>query len=82
MTLGIPAICANAGALPEVCGDAAIYADPNDVEAWINQIVTLVNESPEARAARSEACKKQASAYTWRRAGERLLQVIVDELDL
>ena len=82
MTLGIPAICANAGALPEVCGDAAIYADPNDVEAWINQIVTLVNEPPEARAARSEACKKQASAYTWHRAGERLLQVIVDELDL
>jgi glycosyltransferase involved in cell wall biosynthesis len=33
MWLGTPLIVAAAGALPEVCEDAARYADPNDVES-------------------------------------------------
>jgi len=31
MACGTPVVCARAGALPEVAGDAALYVDPNDV---------------------------------------------------
>lgn len=82
MTLGTPAICSDAGALPEVGGDAAIYADPNQVEDWVVQILTLIDDSPDNRQARSDASKQRASEFTWKRAGERLLNIITDELDV
>ena len=31
MACGTPVLCAQAGALPEVAGDAALYVDPGDV---------------------------------------------------
>jgi alpha-1,3-rhamnosyl/mannosyltransferase len=31
MACGTPVVCARAGALPEVAGDAALYVDPNDI---------------------------------------------------
>ncbi len=33
MALGTPVVAANAGSLPEVCGDAAVLVDPLDVDA-------------------------------------------------
>lgn len=41
MQLGTPAIVAPCGALPEVCGDAAIYADPYKPEEWVAKICEL-----------------------------------------
>ena len=34
MACGTPVVCSNAGSLPEVVGDAALMAPPEDVEAW------------------------------------------------
>lgn len=82
MTVGTPAICARAGALPEVCGDAALYADPDDASAWVAQIETLNSENDAARDNRRQASLTQAANFTWAKAGEKLLDVICDELDL
>lgn len=82
MTLGTPAICASAGALPEVCGDAAVYADADDVEAWTSALDTLAVESESNRFNRMSSSKGHASAYTWKAAGQKLLDVIVEELAL
>lgn len=82
MTLGIPAICADAGALPEVGGDAALYANAEDSQDWIAQISRLAEESPESRSARAAACQAQAAKFTWAKAGEKLLALIRSELDV
>ncbi len=82
MTLGTPAICADAGALPEVCGDAALYAAADDPEAWVTQIETLIADAAETRNQRRAVSKAQAANFTWAKAGEKLLDVICEELDL
>jgi len=45
MATGIPVACAKAGALPEMGGEAALYFDPNDIEAMEAAMEKLVTDS-------------------------------------
>lgn len=77
MLLGCPAIIAPCGALPEVCGDAALTADPGDPEPWIRHIRALADD-PMLRDRFSRLGKTQASRFTWRAAAEQLLGIIAE----
>lgn len=76
MICGCPAIVAPCGAMPEVCGDAALPADPGDPEEWRRQIGALTD--PDLRGRMIAAGRERASRYTWTRAGEQLLGVLRD----
>jgi glycosyltransferase involved in cell wall biosynthesis len=76
MAQGCPAVVAPCGALPEVCGDAACYAGPDDAAAWRTQIARLQSE-PAWRAQCVAAGQQQASRFTWARAGEVLIQELL-----
>ncbi len=80
MMLGTPAICAPCGAVPEVCGEAATYAEPHDVEAWTKAIVQHLRSDDEFRAQQAERVKAHASAFTWRKAGQELIRQIRGEI--
>jgi glycosyltransferase involved in cell wall biosynthesis len=41
MSCGCPTLVSNASSLPEICGDAALYCDPNDVDDIANKILQL-----------------------------------------
>jgi glycosyltransferase involved in cell wall biosynthesis len=71
MLCGCPAIVAPAGALPEMCRDAALYADVDDPESWRAAIRTL--EGAAVRDAKLALGKKRAGHFTWARAGRELL---------
>lgn len=75
MLLGAPAIISPCGALPEVCGSAALVADPDSPEAWANAILSLVNDG-ELRGRLSAAGVAHAAAFTWDRAAGALLDLI------
>lgn len=75
MLLGCPAVIAPCGALPEVCGEAALSADPDDVDAWVKHLRALADD-PALRARYSALGVKQAQRFTWARAAERLLEII------
>ncbi|HEY3695990.1 glycosyltransferase family 1 protein [Phenylobacterium sp.] len=75
MILGCPAVVAPAGALPEVCGQAATYAPLEDVGAWVEAIAGVAGDDS-GRAARREQAKAHAQAFTWRRSAERLRGLI------
>lgn len=75
MLLGTPAICAPCGALPEVCGDGAIYAASDDPEAWAQALLRLTGD-PHARAAQGQAAREHAARFTWRNSAMRLLDVL------
>jgi glycosyltransferase involved in cell wall biosynthesis len=67
MACGCPVAAANAGAIPEVCGDAALYFDPHDPEAIANGVreaLALADELREAGAAR-------AALFTWEESARR-----------
>lgn len=77
MLVGCPAVIAPCGALPEVCGDAAIAADAYAPEAW-SRAIALLSEN-EAHWERHAALgRRQAERFTWRRAGRAFMDIIHD----
>ncbi|MDO9363376.1 MAG: glycosyltransferase family 1 protein [Sphingopyxis sp.] len=75
MTTGCPAIVAPHGALPEICGDAVIYAPADDPAAWAASIVRLRDDDDFREEMRASA-RRQSASFTWKRAASQL----VDEL--
>ncbi len=78
MLLGCPAVIAPCGALPEVCGDAALHANPDDEEAWVSHLRALADD-PALRAHYSALGVERAQPFTWARAAERLLEIIAGQ---
>jgi glycosyltransferase involved in cell wall biosynthesis len=74
MACGCPVLAARAGALPEVCGDAAQLLDPDDPGAWRAAMLALLDE-PSRRNALLEAGLARARTFTWERAARELAGV-------
>jgi len=77
MTLGVPVVAANRGALPEVTGDAARLVDPQD-DAAIAEGMRQVLIDPDGTRARIELGFARAAAYSWRTSAARLLEAYQD----
>ena len=77
MALGCPVVASTAPCLPEVCGDAALLADPDDAEAWIAAIGRLLHE-PELRADLIARGLRRAKAFSWRRIAETYLELMAE----
>jgi glycosyltransferase involved in cell wall biosynthesis len=75
MTCGCPVIVARAAALPEVCGDAALYCDPHNADDLVRQIRLLI-ESPGRRDELRERGIARARRSTWDRAASGLLAIL------
>lgn len=78
MAVGCPVVVAPCGALPEVCGDQALYAAPHDPQAWASAVLQLSGEGTEARANRVLSAREWGGRFTWKRAAASLLDVIGD----
>ena len=77
MSLGCPVVASPRAALPEVCGEAAAYADPHDPDAWLAQIRRFA-EDGEARAAAIEASVRRAAGMRWSDSARALLALIAE----
>jgi len=45
MTVGCPVVSSNTASMPEICGDAALYASPNNPEEWFENFMRLRRET-------------------------------------
>jgi glycosyltransferase involved in cell wall biosynthesis len=72
MTVGVPVVSSNRGALPEVVGRAAVLVDPADEEALAAGMRRILS-SPEEALARTELGFAQAARYAWKTSAMRLL---------
>jgi glycosyltransferase involved in cell wall biosynthesis len=79
MACGTPVICANASSLPEIVGDAAIKANPGDVDAWVEAIRAVLRD-PLRRATMQLQGIHQARKFSWARCAEETLAVY-NEID-
>ena len=72
MTLGIPVVAANRGALPEVLGDAGILIDPERPGEIAEAIAKMIDDETFAQrcAARGRA---RAQTFSWARTAERVM---------
>jgi len=64
MSLGVPIVAANRGALPEIVGDAGLLVDPADTEALAAAIEALATDRPRAEAL-AERGLRRARQFTW-----------------
>lgn len=79
MQCGCPVVSARAGAMPEVCGDAALFVSPDAPEAWAASIREAVREPKrDELVARGH---ERAQLFTWERAA-RMLRDALSELSV
>ena len=74
MAHGVPVACSRAGALPEVCGMAAEYFDPYDVESITAALRRVLTDSGRRGELIREGQARQRE-FTWRRSAELTLDV-------
>ena len=63
MACGCPVVCSNAGSLPETCGTAARYFDPEDVDQIADAVLEVLAD-PEPWRQRG---LERAAGFTWER---------------
>ena len=79
MAAGTPVLAARAGALPEVCGEAATYCDPLSVDD-IARTLALLAGDPALRARLAAAGRARAAAFTWDRCAATTVEALEVEL--
>lgn len=75
MSVGLPVITSNQGALAEVAGDAALLVDPNDATA-IASAMTVLATTPSRREELREKGLIQASKFTWENTAAKFLNIV------
>ena len=78
MLCGCPVVAAPAGAIPEVCRDAIVYAGMDAADDWVRGVLALAD--PGVRAAKIAAGRARAGTFTWAAAGVRLAAILDDLL--
>jgi len=79
MACGCPVLCSNKASLPEVCGNAAIYFDPLDVQDIGQHMHQFVNDS-ELRDSLKVRGFSRAKQYTWEKSAIMLFNTIIKQL--
>ena len=74
MRLGAPVVVARTGALPEVCGEGALYVSPDD-SAELAGVIERLLDSPPERKARGEGGRRHAARFTWKKTATETLSI-------
>ena len=75
MYCNCPVIVSSGGALPEVCGDAAVYVDPTDATGW-NEAIKRMAADKDLRADLRTKGAARAGKFKWSDAASRLLELL------
>ena len=74
MWCGCPVIAGRAGAVPEVCGDAALWFAPDDPDGIARALAPLLTDAA-LHARLAEAGQARAAQFSWPAAAARLLEL-------
>jgi glycosyltransferase involved in cell wall biosynthesis len=75
LALGCPVIASNAASLPEVCGAAALSADPKSPQVWLEQIKRLQADSDLVASLKAKG-PAQAARFSWVESAQKYLDLI------
>ena len=79
MAAGVPVVCSNTSSLPEVAGDAALYADPKDVGAWTSRLAEVLKNKNTADELREKGLAR-AREFSWEKTAMATVRVYRDVL--
>ncbi|MFA6042703.1 MAG: glycosyltransferase family 1 protein [Patescibacteria group bacterium] len=74
MASGTPVVASTSSSIPEVAGDAVLYADPSDMDAWRSHIGNVINDSFLRAKLRANGLQR-AKQFTWENTAQRTLAV-------
>jgi glycosyltransferase involved in cell wall biosynthesis len=74
MACGAPVMVSNASSLPEVVGDAGLLLPPTDVQAWVEALRRVLNDSAFHAELRARGLHR-AKQFTWEKAARATLKV-------
>jgi glycosyltransferase involved in cell wall biosynthesis len=74
MAHGVPIACSDAGSLPEVCGEAALYFDPRSVEAMRAAIDRLLSDTGLRRSLAAVGAER-SRRFSWTKTAELTVEV-------
>jgi glycosyltransferase involved in cell wall biosynthesis len=77
MACGVPVLSSDAGSLPEVLGEAAVYLPPREPAAWAEGVRELLADGERRRTLGARG-RAHAAGFTWARTAERT-RAIYDE---
>jgi glycosyltransferase involved in cell wall biosynthesis len=80
MSLGVPVIAANRGALPELVGDAGILIDPDDAESIVAAFDRLLSDDRFA-GGMSRLGLERSRHFRWRRTAQAVHQAFQEALN-
>jgi glycosyltransferase involved in cell wall biosynthesis len=80
MASGVPAVVSNNTAMPEVCGNAALFIDPHDPRTIAEKINDLLQNDGLYKQKVTEGLQ-WSSQYSWRRTAEGIMKSIFAALD-
>jgi glycosyltransferase involved in cell wall biosynthesis len=74
MASGTPVVAAAAGALPEVCGDAALLVDPRDVQELATGLGSLITDADKLGRLRALGLR-HVERFTWQETARRTIEI-------
>lgn len=72
---GCPVVVSRTSALPEVCGEAALYCDPHDPGSLAQAMGALLKDEG-LRLTMGRRGQDRASAFVWQKTAQRILQAM------
>lgn len=79
MACGCPVVVSNTSSLPEVCGDAAFYVNPTDVQSIVNGVREVL-QNKRLRETLIENGLKRAKLFTWDHVAQKILNVLEEAI--
>lgn len=76
MRCEVPVIASNVASIPEICGDAAIYIDPENIEDIAEKLMLLYKDEA-LRSALIAKGKSQSNNFSWDKTTELLWHSII-----
>lgn len=74
MARGLPVVASSSSSLPEICGDAALLADPTDI-AGLSDACRRIFDDSKLRADLVASGRRQAANFSWEKAARETLAV-------
>jgi glycosyltransferase involved in cell wall biosynthesis len=74
MSLGCPTLVARSSSLPEICGDAAFYFDPNDADSLVSSLRTACFDESQ-RTAKIQKGREVIASYSWQKCADETLAI-------
>ena len=75
MQCGVPVITSKAGALPSICGNAALYTKPDDFKDIAENMMLIFKDEDKAKAL-VNAANQLLKQHNWDKAADLLMQSI------